>query len=76
MLVPDNIKQIVLAKTQSNTKKTDKTLHKLWDDKSQCENMHKEKKTDHSGNHRGGTTKSKNIKNIFICMSHLWFEWT
>jgi hypothetical protein len=38
--------------------------------------MQKEEITYCDGNHRGGTTKSKNIENIFIWMSHLWFEWT
>ncbi len=38
--------------------------------------MQKEEKADHGGDHRGRTTKLKNIKDIFICMSHLWFEWT
>jgi hypothetical protein len=35
----------------------------------------KKRKKDHNGNHKGGATKSKNIQDIFICMSHLWFEW-
>jgi hypothetical protein len=37
--------------------------------------MQKEKRADHGGNHKGGTTKSKSIEDIFICMSHLWFKW-
>jgi hypothetical protein len=36
--------------------------------------MQKEEKIDHSGNHKGNTTKSKNIEDFFICMSHLWFD--
>jgi len=38
----------------------------MWDDKSQCGDMHKEERVDHSGNHRGNTTKSKTTKDIFI----------
>jgi hypothetical protein len=33
------------------------TLHKLWDDESQCGDMQKAEKTDHGGNHKGNTTK-------------------
>ncbi len=34
----------------------------MWDDKSQCVDMQKEEKIDHSGNHRSSTTKSKTQK--------------
>jgi hypothetical protein len=37
--VPQSIKQVSLAKTQSNTKKTDKHCINLWNDKSQCGDM-------------------------------------
>jgi hypothetical protein len=38
--------------------------------------MHKEERVDHGGSHRSNTTKSKIIEDIFICMPHLWLEWT
>jgi hypothetical protein len=37
--------------------------------------MQEEEKTNHGGDHRSSITKSKNIEDIFICMSHLWLEW-
>jgi hypothetical protein len=36
--------------------------------------MQKEK--GHNGSHKDITTKSKNIEEIFMCMPHLWYEWT
>ncbi len=71
--VPQSTKQVAPTKTQSNTRQT---LHKLWDDESQCGDMQKEETIEHGGNHKRCTTDSKTTKDIFICMPHLWFEWT
>ncbi len=38
--------------------------------------MKEKKRVDHGGNDRGNTTKSKITQDIFIWMSHMWFEWT
>jgi len=43
---------------------------------NQCGNMQNEEGIYHSGSHKGNTTESKPTKDIFICMPHLWFEWT
>jgi hypothetical protein len=38
--------------------------------------MQKIEGEDQSGSHRISATESKTIENTFICMPHLWFEWT
>jgi hypothetical protein len=38
--------------------------------------MQKEERTNHNASHRSSTTESKTTKDIFICVPHLWFEWT
>jgi hypothetical protein len=74
--IPHNIKHVVPRKTQSNTRKIGKHCTNCGMTNHNVETCRKEKKTNHDGNHKGITTKSKNTKDIFICMSHLWFEWT
>jgi len=73
--VPHSTKQVILAKTQNNKRKTNKHYINCGM-KNHNVKICRKKKTNHSGNHRGGTTKSKSTEDIFICMSHLWFKWT
>jgi hypothetical protein len=75
LIVPHNIKQAVLAKTQNNMGKINKHCTNCGMTNHNVETSRKKKKN-HNDNHKGGATKPKNTEDIFICMSHLWFEWT
>jgi hypothetical protein len=75
LLIPQSIKYVVPTKTQNNTGKIDKHYTNCRMTNHNVKICKKKEKIDHDGNHRGDPTKLKSIEDIFICMSHVWFEW-
>jgi hypothetical protein len=74
--VPQNIKNAAPLKTQNNTGKTNKYCTNYEMNNHNVETCKKKKGINHNGSHKSNITKSKTTKDIFICMPHLWFEWT
>ncbi len=76
LLVPQSTKLAASTKIESNVRKIDKHCTNCGMTNQIVETCRKKKKTNHCGNHRSNTTELENIKDNFICMSQLWFEWT
>ncbi len=74
-LVPHNNKWATPPKKKSNIGKSDKHYTNCGMNNHNVETC-KKKGAYQSGSHKGNTTKSKTVEDIFICMPHLWFEWT
>jgi hypothetical protein len=74
--IPQNTKQAAPPKAHNNIGKTNKycTNHGMIN--YNVETCRKKKEQTIMASHEGNTTKSKTTKDIFVCMSHLWFEWT
>ncbi len=75
LLVPQSIKHVAPTKTYNNTGKINKHCTNCGMMNHNVETCKKERAY-YGDNHKGNIIKSKTIEDIFICMSHLWFEWT
>jgi hypothetical protein len=73
--IPQSTKHVTTMKTHSNARKTNKHCTNYGMANHNVETWRKKKKN-HGGNHKGIITKSKTTKYFFICMPHLWIEWT
>ncbi len=76
LLIQQSTKQVTPPKTHNNTKKTNKLCTNCGMTNHNVEACKKKKEHTIVAVIENNPTQSKIVEDIFVCLSHMWFEWT
>jgi hypothetical protein len=76
LLISQNTKHAIPTKTKNNTRKIDKHCTNCGMTNDNVETCKKKKEQSIMATTKATQPNQKTKKKIFICMSHIWLEWT